>query len=210
MQASWPRWQTAEAPGAPVAHPFELEARARLAERAGDAGALAPMLAAAAGGADPARAASLAPRRAALVDAAADGQGRARVLDEALRERAGRSGGAAAAAAGGRRRARRRGGGAVARGRPPRRTRRPAPIARLYRLAASESAALTADDRGAVGRASELLAALPADRLAKRALLRAAARLPADQRSRALAERAAEAGAGAPGPPSMPPTTAWR
>ncbi len=40
--------------------------------------------------------------------------------------------------------------------------------------------------------------ALPADRLAKRALLRAATRLPADQRSRALAERAAEAGVGAP------------
>ena len=67
MQATWPGGKAAEAP-APGRHPFELEARARLAERAGDAGALAPMLAAAAGGADPDRAASLAPRRAALVD----------------------------------------------------------------------------------------------------------------------------------------------
>ena len=186
--------KAADAPGGAVVHPFELEARARLAARAGDAGALAPMLAAAAAGADPARAASLAPRRAALVDAAVDGQGRARVLDEALREVPDDPAAlplllledAVAPAAAGE--ALWRAGTAAA-------DASAAPIARLYRLAASESAALTTDDRGAVGRASELLVALPADRLAKRALLRAATRLPAEQRSRALA---AEAGAGAP------------
>jgi tetratricopeptide (TPR) repeat protein len=189
--------KTGEGPLAPVAHPFELEARARLAERAGDAGALAPMLAAAAGVADPARAASLAPRRAALVDAAVDRTGRARLLEEALRDVPDDPAvlplllledPVAPAAAG---EALWRAGAAAA-------DASTVPIARLYRLAASESAALTTDDRGAVARASELLAALPTDRLARRALIRAATRLPPDQRSRTVADRAAEAaGAGA-------------
>jgi hypothetical protein len=178
----------------PVAHPFELEARARLAERAGDAGALVSMLAAAAAAADPDRAASLAPRRADLVDTVVDTKGRARVLEEALRdvpadpaalpllllddavalpaagEALWRAGAAAAEASAG-------------------------PIARLYRLAANEVAALGADDRGAVGRASELLAASPGDRLARRALVRAAGRLPSNERAHAIAQHAGEEGA---------------
>ena len=210
MQANMTKiGKAAEATGAPVAHPFELEARARLAERAGDAGALAPMLAAAAGGADPARAASLAPRRAALVDPAVDGQGRARVLEEALRDAPDNptalpllllEDAVAPAAA----------GEALWRAGTTAADASAASIARLYRLAASESAALTADDRGAVGRASELLVALPADRLAKRALLRrprvfrrisGRARWPSGPRSPARAR---------PGPPLMRPTKAWR
>ena len=78
------RARLAESPAPPPTRSFELEARARLAERAGDPGALVSMLAAAAGAADPDRAASLAPRRADLVDAAVDRQGRARILGEAL------------------------------------------------------------------------------------------------------------------------------
>ncbi|HXU04181.1 MAG TPA: tetratricopeptide repeat protein [Polyangia bacterium] len=179
----------AESPDAPVTHPFELEARARLAERAGDAGALLSMLTAAAAGADPHRAASLAPRRAELVDLTVDSKARARVLERALADvpddpvvlplllldaavapaAAGqalwRAGDVAAASA--------------------------APIARLYRLAASETAALDTDDRASIARASELVAALPADRLARRALVRAAERLGAAERAEAIAERIA-------------------
>ena len=135
--------KAAEATGAPVAHPFELEARARLAERAGDAGALAPMLAAAAGGADPG------PRRVARAPARGAGRsprstargGRAcwrrrsrdvpddpAALPLLLLEDA-----VAPAAAG---EALWRAGTAAA-------DASAAPIARLYRLAASESAALT-------------------------------------------------------------------
>jgi hypothetical protein len=186
----------AEAPDAPVAHPFELEARARLAERAGDVGALLPLLTAAAGAADPARAASLAPRRADLIDHTVDSKGRARVLEEALRDVSDDPASlpllllddAVAPAAGGD--ALWRAGAAAAEG-PA------APIARLYRLAGTESAAVDADERTALSRASELLALLPGDRLVKRAVLRASTRLPADERSVALAERAADAGAAA-------------
>ncbi len=106
----------AEATGAPVAHPFELEARARLAERAGDAGALAPMLAAVAGGADPARAASLAPAARGADRSRGRRQGAGARPGGGAAGRAGRSGGVAASAAGGRRCARRRRGSAVARG----------------------------------------------------------------------------------------------
>ncbi len=165
------RARLAESPAPPPTRSFELEARARLAERAGDAGALASMLAAAAGAADPDRAASLAPRRADLVDAAVDRQGRARIFGEALEgvpdhpsalalllledgvtpaaagEALWRAGAAAADASAG-------------------------PIARWYRLAAGASAALDADADAAVARASELVAVMPSDRLAKRALLR--------------------------------------
>ena len=184
----------AAAPDEPVTHPFELEARARLAERAGDAGALVTMLAAAADAADPGRAASLAARRADLVDVASDSNGRARILGKALADVPGdavvlplllldetvppaaagealwRAGDAAAGASA-------------------------APIARLYRMAASELAALGSDDGAAVGRASELFAALPADRLAKRALVRAAGRLAAVPRVQAIAESTAGAAA---------------
>jgi hypothetical protein len=172
---------------APPTHPFEMEARARLAERAGDAGALVSMLAAAAAVADPDRVASLAPRRADLVDAAVDSKGRARILGEALEgvpddpsalalflldegvapagagEALWRAGAAAAGASAG-------------------------PIARFYRLAAGESTALSGDDRVAVGRAAELVKTLPSDRLAKRALLRAVARVGPDQRARTIVE----------------------
>ena len=189
----------AEAPGAPVAHPFELEARARLAERAGDVGALLPLLTAAAGAADPARAASLAPRRADLVDHTVDRKGRALILEEALRDLSDDPtvlpllvlDDAVAPAAGGD--ALWRAGAAATEASAT----SPSPIARLYRLAGSESAAVDADERTALSRASELLALWPADRLAKRAVLRASARLPADERSPALADRAADAGAAA-------------
>src|SRR5205085_6920560 len=73
-----------ESPEATPPRAFELEARARLAERAGDVGALVSALAAAAAAADPDRMASLAPRRAALVDVAVNSKGRARILEEAL------------------------------------------------------------------------------------------------------------------------------
>jgi tetratricopeptide (TPR) repeat protein len=181
----------------PVAHPFELEARARLAERAGDIGALGPMLAAAAAAADPDRAASLAPQRANLVDPAVDGQGRARVLEEALRDVPANPAvlplllldeAIAPAAAG---EALWRAGAAAAEASA-------SPAARLYRLAANEIAALGADDRVAVGRASELVAAAPNDRLARRALVRAAGRLPPDQRTRTLAALATDEDARAP------------
>jgi len=176
----------AASPDEPVTHPFELEARARLAERAGDAGALVSMLAAAAGAADPGRAASLASRRADLVDVASDSNGRVRILGRALADVPGdaavlplllldemvppdaagealwRAGEAAAGASA-------------------------APIARLYRLAANEIAALGADDGAAVSRATDLLAALPVDRLAKRAVVRAAGRLAAEPRAHAIA-----------------------
>jgi lipopolysaccharide biosynthesis regulator YciM len=176
---------------APAAHPFELEARARLAERAGDLGALASMLAAAAEAADPDRAASLAPRRAALIDTAADSAGRARVLEQALRDVPGDPAAlplllldeAVAPSAAGE--ALWRAGAAAAEASS-------APAARLYRLAANEIAALGADDRAAVGRAAELLAASPGDRLAKRAVMRAAGRLPAAERARSIAERVGE------------------
>ena len=182
----------AESPDAPGTDPFALEARARLAERAGDAGALAPMLAAAAAAADPERAASLAPRRAALVDAAADAGGRARVLREALEGRHDDPAALAlyllddavdpAVAAN----AVWRAGEAAAAG--------PAgPIARFYRLAANEGTALAGDGEAAIARASELIAALPADRLAKRALLRAAARVGSTERSQTIAQRMGDA-----------------
>jgi len=185
------RARLAESPAPPPTRSFELEVRARLAERAGDPGALASMLAAAAGAADPDRAASLAPRRAELVDAAVDLQGRARVFGEALEgvpnhpsalasllleegvapaaagERLWRAGAAAAAAPAG-------------------------PIARSYRLAASASAALDADAGAAVARASELVAVMPSDRLAKRALIRAAARAAPDQRAHTIVDRTAD------------------
>jgi len=182
----------AESPDVPT-DPFAVEARARLAERAGDAGALTPMLAAAAAAADPERAASLAPRRADLVDAAADAGGRARVLREALEGRHDdpaalalylleaavdpavaadalwRAGEAAAAGSAG-------------------------PIARFYRLAANQGTALAGDAEAAVARASDLITALPTDRLAKRALLRAAARVGSAERSQIIAQRMGDAG----------------
>jgi len=165
----------ADPPPPAPAHPFEWEARARLAERAGDEGALMSMLAAAAAVANPGRKASLAPRRAALVDEVANGPGRARILEEALDDApedpaalalalleeaapagAGdvlwRAGGAASQTSAG-------------------------PIARVYRLAAAASAALDADTAAALARAFALVAALPADRLARRALVRSAARV---------------------------------
>ena len=165
------RARLAASPATPPTRAFELEARARLAERAGDPGALASMLAAAAGAADPDRAASLAPRRADLVDAAVDIQGRARVLGEALEASPDHPSalalllldeGVAPAAAG---EALWRAGAAAA-------DASAGPIARWYRLAAGASAALDADDGAAVARASELVAVMPSDRLAKRALIR--------------------------------------
>ena len=185
----------AESPDVPT-DPFAVEARARLAERAGDAGALAPMLAAAAAAAaDPERAASLAPRRAALVDAAADAGGRARVLREALEGRHDHPAAlalylleAAVDPGGGRRCAVARGEAAAGSA---------GPIARLYRLAANQGTALAGDGEAAIARASDLIAALPADRLAKRAMLRAAARVGSAERSqlRTIAQRMGDAGA---------------
>ena len=185
------RARLAESPAPPPTRSFELEARARLAERAGDAGALASMLAAAAGAADPDRAASLAPRRADLVDAAVDVQGRARIFGEALEgvpddpsalallllEE-----GVAPAAAG---EALWRAGAAAA-------DASAGPIARWYRLAAGASAALDADAGAAVARASELVAVMPSDRLAKRALLRCAARAAPDRRAHTIVDRTAD------------------
>jgi len=173
-------------PATSPAHPFALEARARLAERAGDAGALVSTLAAAAGAADPDRMASLAPRRADLVDATANSKGRARLLAEALDTAPADPAALAllliddgvtpAAAAD----ALVRAGGAA--------ENVPAgPIARLYRLAAGEIAALGTDADAAVARADELVAAQPAERLAKRALVRSAARLDPERRAHTIA-----------------------
>jgi hypothetical protein len=149
------------------------------------------MLAAAAGAADPDRAASLAPRRADLVDAAVDVQGRARVFGEALEGVPDHPSalalllledGVAPAAAG---EALWRAGAAAADA--------PAgPIARWYRLAAGASAALDADAGAAVARASEVVAVMPSDRLAKRALIRCAARAAPDRRAPTIVERTAD------------------
>lgn len=183
---------TAESPEPAGARPFEAEARARLAERAGDVGALVSMLAAAAAAADLERMASLAPRRAELVDIAVNSKGRARILEEALNDLPDDPAslallldedvglGAAGAALW-------RAGAAAATS--------AAPIARFYRLAAGAAAALDGDEAAARARASELAAALPADRLARRALVRAAARGEPGQGAAVIA-----AAGGAPDP----------
>jgi tetratricopeptide (TPR) repeat protein len=180
----------AESAEPPPTRPFELEARARLAERAGDAGALVSMLADASAVTDPDRAASLAPRRAGLVDPALDSKGRARILREALEGVADAPASLAlllldegvTAAAAGDAFWRASAGGSASTG----------PIARLYRFAAGASAALDADDGAAVARASDLVEAMPADRLARRALVRAAGRAARDGRARTIAERTAD------------------
>ena len=166
--------------------PFEVEARARLAERAGDVGALVSTLASAAAAAAPDRTASLAPRRAALVDAIANSQGRARILEEALD---GVPDDPASLAlllaedvpAGPASAALWRAGAAAAEASAT-------PIARFYRLLAGASAALDGDTEAARARAAELVAALPADRLARRALLRSATRIDPSRRARAIVE----------------------
>ena len=129
------------------------------------------MLAAAAGAADPDRAASLAPRRADLVDAADDVQGRARVLGEALEGVPAHPSalalllleeGVAPAAAG---EALWRAGAAAA---DARRADRAAVSARGRRQRGAGRGRRRRDP----ARASELVAAMPSDRLAKRALVR--------------------------------------
>jgi Tfp pilus assembly protein PilF len=185
--------RSAEAGATAPAHPFEAEASARLAERAGDVGALVSSLAAAAAVADPDRMASLAPRRAELVDVAANSQGRARILEEALHDVPDDPAALAlllaedvpAVAVGA---ALWRAGVAAAEGSA-------APIARCYRLAAGASAALDGDDAAALARVSELTAALPSDRLARRALIRAAARLVPPRGAEAIAAAAGTTGA---------------
>jgi Tfp pilus assembly protein PilF len=188
----------ADAQQAAPTHPFEMEARARLAERAGDVGALVSALAAAAAAADPSRGASLAPRRAELVDVAVNSKGRARILEEALADVADHPAALALlladeippAAAGA---ALWRAGAAAAEASA-------GPIARFYRLAASASAALERDDAAAFGRASEVVAAMPADRLAARALIRSAARVGPARRAEAIVTAGGAADAADAGP----------
>jgi cellulose synthase operon protein C len=167
---------------------------ARLAERAGDAGLLRAALAAAPGD-DPAQRAELALRRASSYPAA-DGKPKMRALAEALAAvpdhplalplyvlQAGVDSSAAAAAL----------AAAGAAGEPP------SPTGRLFALAAGGVLALDDDGETAFLRASELVTAWPADRQAQLALVRAAARLPASARRRALAELPLETSA--PGAP---------
>src|SRR5204862_2695988 len=157
----------------------------------GDVGALVSALASAAAAADPDRAASLAPRRAALVDVTVNSKGRARILEEALDGVPGDPASLALLLAeelppGGASAALWRAGVAAAEASA-------APIARFYRLAAGASAAQAGDGEAARARASELMAALPADRLARRALLRSAARIDPSRRAQAIVQAAASA-----------------
>jgi hypothetical protein len=180
----------AATPGsAAAASSFADEARIRLAERAQDAAALTAALTATAASTNLERRASLAARRAQAAGEADAAAGRA-ILDEALDMvpdhpsvlplyllGAETTPGAAAEAMW-------RAG--TSDGSPSR-------LGRLYQSAAAAAAALDPDDAVAVRRAGALVAALPGDRLAQLALVRAAERLGPEQRARAIAELAGPA-----------------